>query len=114
MEKAELEYVRALGQMETKSQSVKGKIGELTAAYTDLRAEYNRMTDAEKSSEFGKALNASLEQMKGRIADNRQEFQNISGEIGNTSGVLDGDLDDFITTYLLYSNGAGDPTLLNG
>ena len=89
VEKAELEYVRALGQMETKSQSVKGKIGELTAAYTDLRAEYNRMTDAEKSSEFGKALNASLEQMKGRIADNRQEFQNISGEIGNTSGVLD-------------------------
>lgn len=89
VEKAELEYVRALGQMETKSQSVKGKIGELTAAYTDLRAEYNRMTDAEKSSEFGKALNASLEQMKGRIADNRQEFQSISGEIGNTSGVLD-------------------------
>ena len=89
VEKAELEYVRALGQMETKSQSVKGKIGELTAAYTDLRAEYNRMTDAEKSSEFGKALNASLEQMKGRIAGNRQEFQNISGEIGNTSGVLD-------------------------
>ena len=89
VEKAELEYVRALGQMETKSQSVKGKIGELTAAYTDLRAEYNRMTDAEKSSEFGKALNSSLEQMKGRIADNRQEFQNISGEIGNTSGVLD-------------------------
>lgn len=89
VEKAELEYVRALGQMETKSQSVKGKIGELTAAYTDLRAEYNRMTDAEKSSEFGKALNASLEQMKGRIANNRQEFQNISGEIGNTSGVLD-------------------------
>lgn len=89
VEKAELEYVRALGQMETKSQSVKGKIGELTAAYTDLRAEYNRMTDAEKSSEFGKALNASLEQMKGRIADNRQEFQNISGEIGNTSGMLD-------------------------
>ena len=89
VEKAELEYVRALGQMETKSQSVKGKIGELTAAYTDLRAEYNRMTDAEKSSEFGKALNASLEQMKGRISDNRQEFQNISGEIGNTSGVLD-------------------------
>ena len=88
VEKAELEYVRALGQMETKSQSVKGKIGELTAAYTDLRAEYNRMTDAEKSSEFGKALNASLEQMKGRIAGNRQEFQNISGEIGNTSGVL--------------------------
>lgn len=89
VEKAELEYVRALGQMETKSQSVKGKIGELTAAYTDLRAEYNRMTDAEKSSEFGKALNSSLEQMKGRIANNRQEFQNISGEIGNTSGVLD-------------------------
>ena len=89
VEKAELDYVRALGQMETKSQSVKGKIGELTAAYTDLRAEYNRMTDTEKSSEFGKALNASLEQMKGRIADNRQEFQNISGEIGNTSGVLD-------------------------
>ena len=33
-------------------------------------------------------------------------------ETSNTGGVLDGELDDFITTYLLWSNGAGDPTLL--
>ena len=33
-------------------------------------------------------------------------------ETSNTAAVLDGDLDDFITTYLLYSNGAGDPTQL--
>ena len=32
-------------------------------------------------------------------------------ETSNTAAVLDGDLDDFITSYLLFSNGAGDPTL---
>ncbi|MBQ8037716.1 MAG: peptide chain release factor 2 [Proteobacteria bacterium] len=32
-------------------------------------------------------------------------------ETSNTAAVLDGDLDEFITSYLLFSNGAGDPTL---
>ena len=34
-------------------------------------------------------------------------------ETSRTGDILDGDLDDLITTYLLASNGAGDPTLLN-
>ena len=41
------------------------------------------------------------------VKDHRTNY-----ETSNTSGVLDGDLDDFITKYLLFSNGAGDPTLL--
>ena len=34
-------------------------------------------------------------------------------ETSRTGDILDGDLDDMITTYLLASNGAGDPTLLS-
>lgn len=83
VEKEELEFVKALGKMETQSKSVKGKIGELTAAFTDLKAMYNRLSDAEKQSPFGKAIATSLDQLKPRIQANKNELEKINKELGN-------------------------------
>lgn len=84
-EKEDLEFVRALGQMETVSRSAKGKVGELTAAFTDLKIQYNRLTEEEKKSPFGQALSGSLDQLKGRIAEGKKELESINKELGNTS-----------------------------
>ena len=84
-EKEDLEFVRSLGQMETVSRSAKGKVGELTAAFTDLKSQYNRLTEEEKKSPFGQALSGSLDQLKGRIADGKKELESINKELGNTS-----------------------------
>ena len=83
LEKDQKEFVRSLGQMQTVSQSARGKVAELSAAYTELRVQYNRLTDAEKKGDFGKALSSSLSQLKTRITEGKNELDSISRELGN-------------------------------
>lgn len=80
-----LKYVQALGQMETKSTTAKGRLNEMTKAFTDLSVQYNHLTSEEKSSQFGQAMSASLEQLKTRINNTKTELSNIGKEIGESS-----------------------------
>lgn len=82
-------FVKSLGNMETVSKSAKGRIAELTAAFTDLRSMYNRMSNEEKKGEFGKELNKQLGIMKGRIQDAQAEMKSINSELGNGGNALD-------------------------
>lgn len=89
MDKEQKAFVQSLGKMETKSQTAKGKVAELTGAFTELRSQYNRLTNEEKNGDYGKALNSSLEQLKGRINDAKGELNKINGEINNNGSLLD-------------------------
>lgn len=82
--KDEHEFAKGLGQMETVSKTARGKISELTSAFTDLSMTYKRMTDEEKASPFGKALQGSLDQLKGRIQEAKKDLADINKELGNT------------------------------
>lgn len=90
LEKDQLDYVKALGQMQTVATTTKGKLAELTSAYTELRVQYNHLTDEEKKGDFGKALNSSLAQLKTRIDDTKKELNDVSRELGNTSQASEG------------------------
>lgn len=90
LEKDQLDYVKALGQMQTVATTAKGKLAELTSAYTELRVQYNRLTDEEKKGDFGKALNSSLAQLKTRIDDTKKELGDVNRELGNTSQASEG------------------------
>jgi uncharacterized protein YukE len=85
LEKDQKQYVESLGRMQTVSTSVRGKIGELSNAYVELRSQYNRLTQEEKKGDFGKALSASLDQLKTRINDSKKELNDINAELGQTS-----------------------------
>lgn len=84
-DKDTLEYVRAIGQMETVSKTVRGKIGEMTTAFTELSVQYKNLTDEEKKSQFGVALSQSLDQLRTRIGESKAQLQEVSTELGNTS-----------------------------
>jgi hypothetical protein len=45
VEKDTLEYVRALGQMETTSKTATGKLAEMKKAFVELSVQYNKLTD---------------------------------------------------------------------
>lgn len=77
----QLQYVRALGQMQTTSRTAKGRLSEMTQAFTDLRVQQSRLTEEERKGAYGKALSASLEQLKTRIRDTKTELQSISKEL---------------------------------
>lgn len=91
-----LEFTKALGSMETVSKSAKGSISEMTKAFTDLSVKYNKLTEEEKNSPFGKALAESLDSLKGRIKDGNTELKNIGTSLNDTGGIL-GQLKDKFT-----------------
>ena len=95
VEKETLDYVRALGQMETTSRTATGKLAEMKKAFTEFSAQYKQMTDAEKQSPFGKALAASLDQLKTRIQDGKSQLDDINKSI-NGGGGLTGALDNML------------------
>ncbi len=89
LEKDQKQFVQSLGSMQTVSQTTRGKIGELSSAFIELRSQYNRLTDEEKKGNFGKALSASLDQLKTRVQDAKQELKDIQKELdggSNTGG----------------------------
>ena len=84
LEKAELDYVKALGSMETKSRTAAGSVRELESTYKELTVVYNHLSDSEKQDEGGKALRASLDQIKQRAREGKNELESINQELGNT------------------------------
>lgn len=96
LEKAEVEFIRSLGEMETKSRTAAGSARELENAFKELTVIYNNLNDVEKADEGGKALAASLEQIKQRAQEARAQLDNASKSLSDngqeakdSSGALD-------------------------
>lgn len=96
LEKAELDFIKALGEMETKSRTAAGSARELENAFKELTVIYNNLNDVEKADEGGKALAASLEQIKQRAQEARAQLDNASKSLSDngqeakgSSGALD-------------------------
>lgn len=83
-DKDQVAYVRSLGNMETVARTTRGKLSELTKAFTDLKLQYKAMTDAEKQSPIGQALSQSLDTLKARIIDTKKNLNDVSAELGET------------------------------
>ena len=77
-------FANALGSMQTTSNTARGKINELSDAFVNLKVMYKQMTDEEKKGEFGKALNASLNQLKTRIDAAKKDLADVTKELGGT------------------------------
>ena len=92
VEQDTLDFVKAVGQMETVSNTAKGKLNELTHAFTELSVQYKQLTDAEKQSPFGQALASSLDQLKGRIQDSKNQLDDVTKTLSGSGG-LTGALD---------------------
>ena len=90
LEKAELDYVKALGSMETKSRTASGSVRELESTFKELTVVYNHLNDVEKQDEGGKALRASLEQIKQRAQEARTELDAASKSLQDTESSMKG------------------------
>ncbi|MBR3857050.1 MAG: hypothetical protein IKM68_03575 [Bacteroidaceae bacterium] len=89
LEKEEKDFVQSLGSMETVSKTARGRISELTTAFTELSMQYKRLTDEEKQGDFGKALSGSLEQLKTRIAETKSQLAETNRELSGTPSLFD-------------------------
>lgn len=106
VEKEDLDFVKALGQMQTVANSASSKLAELKKAFVELSVQYKNLTDAEKNSPYGKALAGSLDQLKGRIKGLEGDLKGAQGElvgVGDALGQLAGKIG--IPTQLLTKMG---------
>lgn len=87
VEQETLDYVKALGQMESVSRSATGSLTEMKNVYTEVAAQYKKLTDEEKNSPFGVAMAQSLDQLKGRIHESKTQLDDISQSINSNSGL---------------------------
>ena len=92
VEQETLDYVRALGKMDTVAKTTTGSLSEMKKTYTELSMQYRKMTDEEKKGEYGQALRQSLDQLRGRIKDTESDLKDINKELTGSSG-LSGALD---------------------
>lgn len=76
-----LNYVRALGQMQTKSQSTRGAMSEMSKTFTELSMAYRQLSSEEKSSPFGTALRESLDQLAERTRNTKLQLQEINDQL---------------------------------
>ena len=80
------DFTQQLGKMETVAGGARGKLGEMTKAFTDLTMQFNAMSEAEKRGQFGKALSAGLDELKQRIISTKQELADINKSLNNVGG----------------------------
>ena len=83
------QYVRELGKMEAKATTTRGRIGEMSSAFIELSQVEKQLTNQERQSPVGKALTESLEQLKRRTIDAKNELENLNSELngaGKASG----------------------------
>ena len=83
MEKAEIEFIKALGDMETQSRSASGKLREMESAYKNLAATYNQLSAEQQNDAGGKALAASLEKLRQRTLEAKDAMDKASDSLKN-------------------------------
>ena len=79
---------RALGQQAGGATTAKEKVRELVQAYNEVARAYNKLTDDQKKSTFGKAMAESLRTLQGRISDAKRELYSMGQETSNAGCFL--------------------------
>lgn len=86
---------RSLGQIESGANNAKDRVKDLVGSFNDAAKAYNKLTEEQRNSDFGKALSASLQQLQGRIRDAKEELYSLGDAVDSvkskSSGLFGGD-----------------------
>ena len=80
-----LEAVKAMGEMGTMAKNAKGGLRELTQATTDMTIAYRSLTDEEKASPLGQAMQQSIAQMTERASEMKDAMADVNAAITNAA-----------------------------
>lgn len=84
-----MEFAKSLGKMQTAAKNAEGELSELKVAFKEMSVLYKRLSDEEKKGAFGKAMEKSLGELKGRVKELSTQLKEANSDIEGSSGVLD-------------------------
>lgn len=87
--KEQEDAARSLGSIATSAKTAKEKVGELVNAYNTVAKAYNKLTEEQRQSDYGKAMAESLNTLKGRIGEAKKELHDLGNEGERTGGIMD-------------------------
>ena len=87
--KDQAEAARALGSISTSANNAKDKVRELVNAYNQAANAYNALTKEQQQSDWGRALAESINTLKGRITEAKQELYSMGDSAKNSGGIMD-------------------------
>ena len=76
-----LQFVKALGEMDTLAKGGQQSLKEMTRSLTDLTIQYRSLTDDEKNSPFGQALAKGIDQLTERAAVAKDAMGDVNAAI---------------------------------
>ena len=71
------EAARSFGDIETSANNAKDRLKELVGAYNQAANAYNQLTKEQQQSDWGQALSQSLERLKVRITEAKNELYSV-------------------------------------
>lgn len=83
--KSNVEAARGLGNIATSANNAKDKVKELVGAYNAAANAYNTLSREQQQSDWGKALAESIQKLKGRISEAKQDLYGLNDAIKQTS-----------------------------
>lgn len=86
-----IEAARSLGTIASGANNTKDKLKDLVGAYNDVAKTYNKLTDQQRQTDFGKAMSQSLEQLQVRIKETKDELYSLTEAVSGKGGGLFGE-----------------------
>ena len=81
-----MDAVKSFGNMETKANSTKSRLNELTHAFTEMSMQYKQLTDEERATPLGAEMSRSLDTLRDRIVSTKSDLDSINQSLNNTTG----------------------------
>ena len=94
-----IEAARALGTVQSGANNTKDRLRDLVGSYNDAVKAYDKLSDAAKQGEFGKAMAASLTQLQQRIKETKQELYSLGDAAKDSGGLFGGKLDGMLQVF---------------
>ncbi len=77
-------FIRMMGKVDSNAKTSRQQLKEYQSSFEQLSLVLSQLSDADKSGDVGKALSATLDQLKGKIQDSKAQLESVNKELGNT------------------------------
>ena len=83
-------FITLMGKVDSNARTSRGQLNDYKNSFEQLTVAYQKMTDAEKASPVGQAMSKTLDNLKIKIAETKQQMQSLNDEMegGKENGAI--------------------------